>query len=201
MPDEDSGLPQPDGLRGFLEHGEHPGTHVCRDLGVRDLNLVLAGEIAGEQVGERGPELVAGHPLARPDVILTQPSVEHQVEPGERDQLGRRLPRAQQIAGPDERRSVRGEESRRALRLYLPQVIERDVGMALGAPYLVPFGPAVPPQHQPAYLVSLGDEPDHVVDEGVGAWPVSAAAETLCPSVTESGSGMAGQSRQIRSRE
>ena len=85
--------------------------------------------------------------------------------------------------------------------LRLPDVVEGYVGMALGTPDLVPAGPAVPPEHQSPYFVSLGGKPDHVVDEGVGAGPASADAATPCPLVTESGSGMAGQSRQIRSRE
>ena len=62
-------------------------------------------------------------------------------------------------------------------RLRVPEVVEADVGVPLGAARLVPGGPAVPEEDQ-------ASSPRH--------WPR--------PEVTVSGSAISGQSRHSRSR-
>ena len=122
-------------------------------------------------------DLGVGQALPAAAVPFPQVLVERHLEPGQPGQRRGGAGRAAQVGGDDQVRTERGEQARGPLGLGLAGFIERDVALALEAALGVPRRLPVPPQ----------DQPDPF-------------AQRVLPGLTtSSGSGIWGQSFQIRS--
>ena len=150
--------------------------HPVGDHGGR----LAVGRVPGGVLGRvAGADLRVGQPFPAAAVPLAQVLVEDHLEPGQPGQRGGGARRAAQVGGDDHVRAQPGQQPGGPLGLGLPGRVERDVALPLEAPLGVPRRLAVPPQHQP----------DRV-------------AQRVLPGLTtSSGSGIGGQSFQIRSSE
>ena len=159
-----------DGRGGALQRGGDP-------VGDRGGRLAVRRRPGG--VLSRVPlaDLGVGQALPATAVPFPQVLVEDYLQPGQPGQRRRGAGRAGQIGGDDQVRAERGEQARGPFGLGLPGLIEWAVALALEAPLGVPYRLPVPPQ----------DQPDPV-------------AQRVLPGLTtSSGSGIWGQSFQIRS--
>jgi hypothetical protein len=106
------------------------------------LGRVLLGELAPCETG------------ARALVLLPQPLVVHDVEPGALGDVRRGLRGPPEVARPQAHRAERGEVRRGGGGLRVTRLVERDVELALGALLEVPCRTPVPEQHQTAAHVT-----------------------------------------------
>ena len=157
---------------GALQRSADPVRDHERGLAVRRVPARVFGRVPGADLG-------VGQALPAAAVPLPQVLVEDHVEPGQAGQRGGGARRAAQVRGDDHVRTQPGQQPGGALGLRLPGLVKRDVALPLEPAFGVPCRLAVPPQHEP-----------HRV------------AQRVLPGLTtSSGSGIGGQSFQIRSRE
>ena len=154
--DDEAGLALAERVDVRRQRGHEAPEHVVAGLAAGD-RVDLAGEEGGVLVGELLGVLLRGQPGAvRADVELAQPRVADGLEAAlGGDRVGR-LRRAGEVGGPDRDRRERGHERRDLLGLRQPDVVERDVGVALGPPGVVPGGAPVAQEDQAPHVSVSG---------------------------------------------
>ena len=125
------------------------GLDAARIEGGQRLAVAARGEFriaalpAGGQVGPALGDLGVRHALETPEAAFAQAGIEFQRDAVERRDRLRGGPRAREIAADDHVGIFLREPMRRAARLLLPALVERNVQLALQAGLDVPGGLAV----------------------------------------------------------
>jgi len=123
-----------------------PGLAIGLATAAHDVDPGLPGSVL---VGEALARLRTGQSLPEPQVQLTQPWVQAQVDPGGGGERQRGVPGAAQVAGQQDGRPRRRQERGDRRRLLTPDDVQRGVELALDASEGVVTGPAVPQQDDP----------------------------------------------------
>ena len=182
------------GRRDALQGAAHPVGHRCRRLAVRrhPARVGFGVPLADLRVGQAFPDAAGPFPQ-----VLVQGDIQAR-EAGER---GRGLSRTAQVGGEDQVRAQRGQQPRGALSLRLADLVQRDIALALEPAFGIPHRLTVPPQDQPdpvaqRVLPGSGAAGSSPVRGGI---PESRPPGGTEPAPISSGSGICGQSFQIRS--
>ena len=151
----DAGLPRRQSLEAVPQRGHHARGQLGDGLVARDGGLLAAGQPGGVLGRVLLGELVPREAGARALVLLPQPLVVHDLEPGGSP---RRTPRSRaarrRSLRPQAHGAERGEVRRGGGGLRVTGLVERDVELALGALLEVPRRTPVPEQHQTAAHVT-----------------------------------------------
>jgi hypothetical protein len=146
--DDHTDLTRPQRCQERPQSRHHPGQHVGGGLGPRDQARLVLSQPRGILPREPLLELDARQPGALPHGVLPQSRVHLHGHTGQRRHVCRGLTRAREVRGPDPAGAQGRDERSHRLRLRVPDLVEGDVGMALGTFGEVPVGPAVAHQHK-----------------------------------------------------